>query len=135
MTYLPQIISPKILQTKLWNFVKIFLTILAAHSKNFSFWIFVEKNIIVKIPRWHVWSSETLESKALIPNIMKPAPKIEKKRDQRLRNSHFEGETSNTLHKWTILRWYEWPKPASIYRSPWGPNIVLANNNNNVRAQ
>ena len=41
--YLPQIISPKILRTKIWNFYKIFLRISASHPKNFSFWNFVEK--------------------------------------------------------------------------------------------
>ena len=39
--YLPQIISLKILRTKLWNFAKMFLRTLASHSKNFSFWTFV----------------------------------------------------------------------------------------------
>jgi len=37
------------------------------------------KNVIVKIPRWPVWSSETLESKALIRNVMKPAQEKNRK--------------------------------------------------------
>ena len=36
-------------------------------------------------PRRPVWSSETLESKALIPNVMKPAQEKIEKIDQRLR--------------------------------------------------
>jgi len=43
------------------------------------------KNVIVKIPRWLVWSSETVESKALIPNVMKPAQEKIEKIDQCLR--------------------------------------------------
>ena len=35
--YLPQIIFPKILRTKLWNFLKNFLRILASHHTNVSF--------------------------------------------------------------------------------------------------
>ena len=62
--YLPQTISLKILRTKLWNFATMFLKILASHSKNFIFWTFVEKKIIKKMPRWPVWSSETLESQS-----------------------------------------------------------------------
>ena len=41
--YLPQIISPKLLRTKLWNFLKNFLRISALHPKHFSLWYFVEK--------------------------------------------------------------------------------------------
>jgi len=43
------------------------------------------KNVIVKMPQGLVWSSETLESKALIPNVMKPAQEKIEKIDQRLR--------------------------------------------------
>ena len=43
--YLPQIISPKILRTKLWNFLKNFLSISASHHTTFRFWPFVEKNL------------------------------------------------------------------------------------------
>ena len=32
-------------------------------------------------------------------NVMELAPKIEEKRDQCLRNNHFEGANSNALHK------------------------------------
>ena len=42
------------------------------------------KKVIAKMPRWPVWSSETLESKALIPNAMKPAQEKVEKIDQRL---------------------------------------------------
>ena len=49
------------------------------------------KKIIAKIPRGPVLSSETLESKALIQNVMKPTPKIEQKRYQRLRNEPLRG--------------------------------------------
>ena len=49
------------------------------------------KNVIAKIPRWPVWSSETLESKALIPNVMKPAQEKIKKIDQRLRIQPLRG--------------------------------------------
>ena len=53
--YLPQIVSPKILRTKLWNFLMNFLRISASHHTNFRFWTFVEKNVIAKIPRWPVY--------------------------------------------------------------------------------
>ena len=43
------------------------------------------KKVIAKIPRWPVWSSETLESKALIPNVMKPAQEKIENIDQCLR--------------------------------------------------
>ena len=43
--YLPQIISPNILRTKLWNFLTNFLKISASHHMNFIFWTFVEKNL------------------------------------------------------------------------------------------
>ena len=43
--YLPQIISPKMLRTKLWNFLMMFLKILVSYPKNFSFWYFVEKTL------------------------------------------------------------------------------------------
>ena len=43
--YLPQIISPKILRTKIWNFFMNFLRISASHHMNFRFWTFVEKNL------------------------------------------------------------------------------------------
>ena len=43
--YLPQIISLKILWTKLWNVLKYFLRISASHPKNFRFWTFVEKKL------------------------------------------------------------------------------------------
>jgi len=49
------------------------------------------KKVIVKIPRWPIWSSETLESKALIPNVMKPAHKKIEKIDQRLRIQSLRG--------------------------------------------
>jgi len=49
------------------------------------------KKVIVKIPRWPVWSSETLESKALIPNVMKPAQEKIGKIDQRLRIQPLRG--------------------------------------------
>ena len=39
--YLPQIISPKILQTKLWKFLTNFPKISASHHTNFRFWTFV----------------------------------------------------------------------------------------------
>ena len=37
------------------------------------------------MPRSPIWSSETLESKALIPNVMKPAKKYIEKIDECLR--------------------------------------------------
>ena len=40
------------------------------------------KKIIMTIPRLHVCSNETLESKAMIPNVMRPTHKIEEKIDQ-----------------------------------------------------
>jgi len=43
--YLPQIISPKILRTKLWNFLTNFLRISASHHMNFRLWNFVQKNL------------------------------------------------------------------------------------------
>ena len=49
------------------------------------------KIVIVKMPRWPVWSSETLESKALIPNVMKPAHRKIEKRDPRLRIQPLRG--------------------------------------------
>ena len=61
-----------------------------ASAKFLLKWIFLRllkryrKNVIAKIPRLPVWSSETLESKALIPNVMKPAQEKIEKIDQRL---------------------------------------------------
>ena len=43
------------------------------------------------MPRCPVWSSETLESKSLIPNVMKPAHKKIEKIDERLRNKPLRG--------------------------------------------
>ena len=43
--YLPQIISPKILRTKLWNFLTNFLRLSASHHMNFRLWTFVQKNL------------------------------------------------------------------------------------------
>ena len=67
-------------------------------SQDFSFVLYkfqplnlCRKKFIAKIRRSPVWSSETLESKALIQNVMKPTPKIEEKRDQRLRNQPLRG--------------------------------------------
>jgi len=50
------------------------------------------KNVIVKMSRWPIWSSETLESKALIPNVMKAAQEKIEKIDQRLRTQPIWGE-------------------------------------------
>ena len=49
---------------------------------------FNKNKVIEKIPRWPIWSSETLESKALIPNVMKPA---QEKIDQHLRIQPLRG--------------------------------------------
>jgi len=84
-----------------------FLRLLKHHRKKF----------IAKMPRWPVWSSETLESKALIPNVMKPAQEKIEKIDQFLRIQPLRGATSFTLHKWTILGWFKWQNFLSIYRS------------------
>ena len=46
---------------------------------------------MAKIPCYPVWSSETLESKALIPNVMKLAHKKIEKIDQCLRIQHLRG--------------------------------------------
>ena len=46
----------------------------------------LQKKIMAQMPRWSVWSSKTLESKALIPNFMKPTHKIEEKIYQHLQN-------------------------------------------------
>ena len=43
--YLPQIISPKILWTNLWNVLKTFPRISASHHMNFRFWTFVETKL------------------------------------------------------------------------------------------
>jgi len=43
------------------------------------------------MPRMFVWSIETLESKALIPNVMTPSHKKIEKIDQRLRNKPLRG--------------------------------------------
>ena len=51
------------------------------------------KTFIATIPRFHICSSETLESKALIPNVMKLAHKIEENIDHNLEIIPFEGET------------------------------------------
>jgi len=50
-----------------------------------------QKKVIAKIPRGPVWSSKTLESKALIPNVMKPAQEKIEKIDQRLRIQPLRG--------------------------------------------
>ena len=87
-----------------------------------DFWnVTKKKKVIAKMPWWLVWSSETLESKALIPNVMKPA---QEKIDQRLIIQPFRGETSFTLHKWTILGWFKWQNLLSIYRSMRSHNIT-----------
>ena len=49
------------------------------------------KKVIVKMPQWPIWSSETLESKAPIPNVMKPAQEKIEKLDQRLRIQPLRG--------------------------------------------
>ena len=49
------------------------------------------KNVIVKMPRWPVWSSKTLESKALIPNVMKLAQEKIEKIDQHHRIQPLQG--------------------------------------------
>ena len=49
------------------------------------------KKVIARMPRWPVWSSETLESKALIPNVRKPAHKKIENIDQCLRNKPLRG--------------------------------------------
>ena len=51
------------------------------------------------MPELPIWSSETLESKALIPNAMKLAQENIEKIDQRLRIQPLRGGTSFTLHK------------------------------------
>ena len=43
--WLPQIISPKILCTLIWNFHRSFLRILASPHKKLSFWTFVETTL------------------------------------------------------------------------------------------
>ena len=43
--WLPQIISPQLLYTLIWNFYKSFLKILDFPHKNFSFWNFVQKRL------------------------------------------------------------------------------------------
>ena len=54
----------------------------------------------------------------------------EKKKDiNALEISHFEGETSNTLHEWAIIAWYKLQNLLSIYRSPWGHNVILVGHN------
>ena len=58
-----------------------FLRLLKRHRKKF----------IAKIPRWPVWSSETLESKALIPNVMKPTQEKKEKIDKHLRIQPLRG--------------------------------------------
>ena len=58
-----------------------FLRLLKRHRKKF----------IAKMSRWPVWGSETLESKALIPNVMKPTQEKIEKRDPRLRIQPLRG--------------------------------------------
>ena len=43
------------------------------------------------MPRWPIWSNETLESKPLIPNVMKPAHKKIEKIDHRVQNQPLQG--------------------------------------------
>ena len=43
------------------------------------------------MPRRPFWNSETLESKALLPNVMKPAQEKMEKIDQRLRIQPLQG--------------------------------------------
>ena len=94
-------------------------------------WLFLllkcrQKLVVEKIPRWPLWTSETLESKALIPNVMKQDYRKIKNIDECLEFSLFEGATSFTLHKWTILGWYKWQDLLSIYRSLRDHNIIKA---------
>jgi len=83
-----------------------------------------QKKVIAKIPRWPVWSSETLESRTLIPNVMKLAHKRQERNINTLEFSLFEGAASFTLHKWKILIWYKWQDLLSIYRSLRGHNTI-----------
>ena len=76
------------------------------------------KKVIAKIPRWPVWSSETLESKALIPNVMKPAQEKIEKIYQCLRIQPLRG--GNLLYiTWTNNSWMIQMKrpPFYIYES------------------
>ena len=57
----------------------------------FRLWKRHRKKVIAKISRWPIWSSETLESKALIPNVMKPAQEKIEKKDQHLRIQPLRG--------------------------------------------
>jgi len=87
------------------------------------------------MPRWPVWSSETIESKALISNVIQPTHKIEEKIDQWLQNQPLQGEDSFTLHNWTIIAWYKWQNLLSIYRSLRGHKYnQIRHKNNNIRA-
>ena len=62
-------------------------------SNGFFFYLLkhCRKKVIAKIPHWPISSSETLESKALIPNVMKPAQEKIEKIDQRLRIQPLRG--------------------------------------------
>ena len=93
---------------------------------NFQLLKLRKQKVIMKIPWWLVWSNETLESKALIPNVVKPTPKIEERRYQRLRNKPLQRGNLQYITWMNNLGWYKWQNILSIYRSPWGHNVILA---------
>jgi len=90
--------NPKCLGPYLWKYSETRSKIWDRASSQFRFkWVsfsllkICREKFIAKIPRWPVWSSETLESKALIPNVMKLAHKIKEMIDLRLQNQPLWG--------------------------------------------
>ena len=83
-----------------------------------------QKKVIAKMPRWLVRSRETLESKALIPNVMKPAHKKIEKRDQRLQNKPLRGGNLLYIKKMNNSWMIQMTILLSIYRILRGHSII-----------
>ena len=81
--------------------------------------------------RWTVWSSETLESKALIPNVMKPTQKIEEKRDQCLINQPLREGNLQYITWMNNSRMIEMKKPPFYIEESMGPQCNPSRPKNN----
>ena len=80
--------------------------------------------------RWWITLPKSFNGYPPVAHLLCNQLQKEKKRDiNALWMSHFEGATSNKLHKWTILGWYNLQNLFSIYRSPWGHNVILVGHN------
>ena len=121
---LPQIISPKISREKLWNSDPRFSAISFQMGFFCDFWNVTEKSysenammtcLEQRNPRIQSSDTKCYETSSR---------KDRKDKIHTLQFRLFEGETSFTLHKWTILGWFKWKNLLSIYRSLRSHNII-----------